>query len=313
MFPTPVVYILFNRADTVRRTFPLIRAQRPKRLHLIADGPRTNRPQEAERCQETRRAVEAMIDWDCEVTRDYSEVNLGCGKRLSTGLTRAFAELGEAIVLEDDILPHPDFFPYCAQQLAEHRTNPDIYAVNGFNPLGRFSPSHGPAVASVFNSIWGWASWQRAWKDYRFDLSEWTDAAVRERIRAHVRSDLIYQHYATNFDKMISVGVDTWDFQWSFTLLKLGKLAAVSSVNFIENIGFTADATHTHVAEPYFDALRTYSHVNTEKRRPMDQANRVHDKLYSEVILTPSRRRIQLARVLARSPWLQALLRSKLQ
>jgi hypothetical protein len=308
----PIVYILFNRPDMVRQTFPAIRAQRPKRLYLIADGPRANRPQDAERCRETRALVESMLDWECEVTRDYSDVNLGCGKRLSSGLTRAFAELGEAIVLEDDILPHPDFFAYCTSQLEQHRHNEKVYSISGFNPLGRYRPEQGPAVPTVFNSIWGWASWQRAWKDYRFELHDWGEPEVRRSIQEHVKDPLVFNYQAQNFDKLTQRSVDTWDFQWTYTLLKRQRLSLVSAVNLIENIGFTPDATHTHAPEPYLAELPSYSTVPTKRARDCSAPDRLHDKLYATVILTPSMKKIRMARRIADSAFLQTVLRWKL-
>lgn len=312
MLNVAVVYIFFNRPEAVRKTFPLIRAQQPSKLYLIADGPRASRPTDEARCRETREVVESLLDWKCEVTRDYSPVNLGCGRRLSSGLTRAFAELGEAIILEDDVLPHPDFFSFCEAHLERHRDNPQIHAISGFNPLGRYAPSAGPAVPTTFNCIWGWASWQRAWKDYQFDIAEWKEPSVKERIRAYVRSPLNFQHFASSFDKLFSDEVDTWDFQWTFTMLKHRRIALVSSVNFIENLGFDTNATHTHAPEPYIEGLHTYPAVATSRARPVFTADPIHDKLYGEVILTPSKRKIFLARLIARSAFLQRLLRSKL-
>ena len=312
MYSTPIVYIFFNRPKQTQKTFARIREIQPQTLYLIADGPRAGREDDARNCAECRRIVEGMIDWKCNVIRDFAPENLGCGRRLSSGLTSAFAQLGEAIVLEDDIFPHPDFFTYCATMLARYRDDSRIHAINGFNPLGRYAPANGAATPSVFNSIWGWASWQRSWKDYRFDLNEWANIDLQKQIRAYVGSDLIYQHYGHSFDKMLREHVDTWDFQWSFTLLKTQRLALVSSVNLIENIGFAADATHTVVPEPFFRDLRVYPTVNTRKERPTDSPDRLHDKLYSEVILAASEKRIALMRFIARHPLMLALARRKL-
>lgn len=121
-----------------------------RKIYLIADGPRTHRPDDATKCRETREVVERMIDWDCEVTRDYSKVNLGCGRRLSSRFTRVFELLGEAIVVEDDVLPHPDFFKFCAHQFAKHRDDPRVHAVSGFNAIGRYAPARTAEMPTLF-------------------------------------------------------------------------------------------------------------------------------------------------------------------
>lgn len=299
---SPVIYIFFNRPAVMERTFRAIRRQRPARLHLIADGPRPDRPMDLALCCEARAVIEGLLDWPCEVTRDYSDVNLGCGRRLSTGLTAAFELLGEAIVLEDDILPHPDFFSFCDTMLATHRDNPAVHAISGFQPLGRYAPAHGPVVPSTFNWIWGWASWQRAWKDYRFDLSSaWTDPQTREGIRTRLGDALNFQWHRANFDQLVYGGVDTWDFQWSFTLFAQRRVTLVSSVNLIRNLGFDSAATHTQHLEPYLQTLPVYPTVPTTRSRAITQPDRVHDKLFGKVIHARSSGRIAVLRALAQA------------
>lgn len=306
---SPVIYILFNRPEVTRRTFAALRAQRPPRLHLIADGPRAGRPAEAALCQETRAIVENLLDWDCVVTRDYSEVNLGCGRRLATGLTTAFALLGEAIVLEDDILPHPDFFAFCDAQLAAHRDDPHIHAISGFQPLGRYAPADGPVVPSTFTWIWGWASWQRSWQDYRFNFTAaWNNPATFAGIRDYLGNDLNFHGHRLNFDELGRGRVDTWDFQWSFALLAQRRVTLVSSVNLIENLGFSAAATHTVHEELYLQTLRTQPTEPTDRRRATHQPDHLHDKLYGEVIHGRSRLHLAWLRLLARYPAVAARL-----
>ena len=312
MFPTPIVYVFFNRPELTAITFARIREQRPGRLHLIADGARAGHPTDTERCAAARQIVEGTIDWPCTVTRDFSETNLGCGRRVSSGLTRAFAELGEAIVLEDDVLAHADFFGFCATLLARHRDDPRIHTINGFTPLGEYTPSRGAAVASAFNCIWGWASWQRAWKDYRFEIPEWRDDAVKERIRRHVASPLTFDHHAHHFDTLLREHTDTWDFQWSFAMLRHERLALISAVNFIENLGFDGSATHTKAAELFLWNLRAHSAVPTRRERPTASSDLLHDRLYAAALMAATTERIARFRRIARSPALLALFRTGL-
>lgn len=109
---TPVALFVFNRPETTMRVFSQIREARPSVLLIVADGPRSNREGDAALCERTRAIVEG-VDWPCDVRRNYSEINLGCRDRLSSGLSWIFQEVEEAIILEDDCLPHPTFFRFC--------------------------------------------------------------------------------------------------------------------------------------------------------------------------------------------------------
>jgi hypothetical protein len=301
---SPVVYVFFNRPEVTRRTFSAVRDARPTRLHLIADGPRATKAGEVEKCRATRETVESMIDWPCEVTRDYAATNLGCGKRLATGLTTAFRELGEAIVVEDDVLPRPEFFAFCTEMLATYRDDPKVHAVSGFNPIGRYA-SRSNHVLSTFYSMWGWASWQRAWKDYSFEMTGWDDSEARDRMRRFLGNDLLFQYHEHNFNSVAREKLDTWDFQWMHTMLKHERYAIAPTSNLVENLGFHADATHTTFEQPFVSGLKTYS-LQQYKAGAMD---RLHDKVYGEIIMSASRKKIAALRMATRFPATLALLR----
>ena len=93
---TPVIFLIFRRPELTARVFGAIRQAQPSKLLIIADGPRSEA--EAELCHQTRTVTE-QIDWDCEVLRNYSDTNLGCRKRVSSGLNWAFEQVEEAITI----------------------------------------------------------------------------------------------------------------------------------------------------------------------------------------------------------------------
>jgi len=86
---TPVAFIIFNRADTTERVFAEIAKARPSKLLVVGDGPRAGRQGEAEKVAATR-AIIQRVDWDCEVLTNFSDVNLGCKKRVSSGIDWIF-------------------------------------------------------------------------------------------------------------------------------------------------------------------------------------------------------------------------------
>ena len=129
---TPVVFIIFNRPDTTAKVFEAIRQAKPPKLLVIADGARIDKPGEAEKCAAAR-AIINQVDWQCEVLTNYSNVNLGCRKRVSSGLDWVFEQVEEAIVLEDDCLPHPSFFQYCQELLEKYRDDERIMMISGDN------------------------------------------------------------------------------------------------------------------------------------------------------------------------------------
>jgi hypothetical protein len=117
---TAVALIIFRRPELTARVFERIREARPTKLFVIADGPRPGNAEDARLCAETRTMV-GDVDWPCEVVHDFADGNLGLKRRIPSGLDRVFEEVTEAIILEDDCLPDPSFFPYCEELLDRYR------------------------------------------------------------------------------------------------------------------------------------------------------------------------------------------------
>ena len=247
MTTTPVALLVFNRPDVTERVFREVARARPRRLLLVADGPRRDRPEDAERCAATRAVVE-RVDWDCEVLRNYSDVNLGCGVRPATGLRWVFEQVEEAIILEDDCLPHPTFFRYCDELLAKYRDDERVMHVSGDN--WHFGGDAGPY--SYFFSRYcyscGWASWRRAFRHYDPDMKLWAGLRDTPWLLDLLGDPEAVEFWKAKFDLARTLGpekVDGWDWPWLFACWAHGGLSILPRVNLISNIGFGADATHT--------------------------------------------------------------------
>lgn len=241
---TPVALLVFNRPEQTARVFAAIRAARPPRLLVVADGPRRGRPDDPERCAEVRRIVE-QVDWPCELLCNYSEENLGCKMRVSSGLDWVFGQVEEAIILEDDCLPDPTFFRFCQELLHHYRDDERVMTICGTNLLRAWKTDIQDYHFSHNGCVWGWASWRRAWQYYDVKMSLWRDPAIRAKIRNILGNDHFYRQKALEFDRVVSGSVDTWDYQWSFAQLVRSGLAVIPATNLVSNIGFGADATHT--------------------------------------------------------------------
>ena len=241
---TPVVLIIFNRPDTTEKVFDTISQAQPKKLLVVADGPRIDRPNEAEKCAAARAIID-RVDWKCEVLTNYSETNLGCKYRVSTGLDWVFSQVEEAIIIEDDCLPSPSFFYFCQTLLERYRDDERIMHISGNNfQFGQSRTEHS-YYFSKYNHIWGWASWRRAWKHYDVEMKTWEECKEAKMLNS-VCNDIYEQAYWSDiFDRVHQGFIDTWDYQWTYACWAQSGLSILPNVNLITNIGFGADATHT--------------------------------------------------------------------
>src|SRR5665811_2281269 len=116
-FETPILFLIFNRPECVQRVFNEIKRQRPKKLFVHADGPRKDVPSDEQKCIESQNIIREQVDWECELKLIFRAENLGCGKGPASAITWFFENVEEGIIIEEDCLPHPDFFGYCSEML----------------------------------------------------------------------------------------------------------------------------------------------------------------------------------------------------
>src|SRR4051812_29355853 len=121
----PVLYLLFNRPDHTRESFEALRKIKPAFLFIAADGPRDGNERDVQACEEVRRIV-SEISWPCEVKKLYRDKNLGTKYAVSSAIDWFFSNVEEGIILEDDCIPHPDFYSFVAAMLEKYKNNPRI-------------------------------------------------------------------------------------------------------------------------------------------------------------------------------------------
>ncbi len=237
---TPVVLIIFNRPELTRQVLEQIEKARPSQLFIISDGPRTSKKGEQELVQQARKVVE-NISWPCKVERKYSDKNLGCRKSVSSGLDWVFSQVDRAIILEDDCIPHPSFFPYCEELLERYKDNEKISMISGDNFFGENS-NHSSYDFSYHSLIWGWATWRRSWNVYR--IAEKNGIENFESNYSKLKT-LMNLTRLQAIKKTLLGKIDTWDYIWQYAMLISNGLCIFPNKNLVKNIGFDSNATHT--------------------------------------------------------------------
>jgi hypothetical protein len=244
LFSTPILFLIFNRPDTTEKVFEKIREIRPTRLFVSADGPRTNKPGEAERCSQTR-AIIKRVDWDCDIKTNFSDMNLGCRIGVSSGIDWFFSHVHEGIILEDDCLPDLSFFKFCETLLGYYRNDERIMHISGDNFQDGITRGNASYYISALNHVWGWATWKRAWNLYDVDMKYYPEILKNGRLAQLIPVSNIRNYWKRNFESVFTKQKDTWDIQWQFTMFLNNGLAIHPNVNLVSNIGFRKDASHT--------------------------------------------------------------------
>jgi hypothetical protein len=248
---TPVAFLIFNRPETTARVFERIREAKPQQLLVVADGPRKDKIGEAERCILTRAIID-QVDWDCELRTNYSEINLGCKLRVSSGIDWVFQQVEEAIILEDDCVPDLSFFRYCEELLELYRDDKRVVFISGDNfQFGRKSSSNSYYFSRCINNtppIWGWATWRRAWQYYDVNIKLWekiVNSNCDDWLYDILRDRYLVNLWKRRFQSIYNSSFDTWDYQLVFACWSQSGLIIQPNINLVSNIGYGIEATHS--------------------------------------------------------------------
>ena len=282
---TPVVLIIYRRPDTTRKVLEQIRKVKPERLFVIADGPGSDL--DKERCQATRTAVEG-IDWPCKVSRNYADENMGCRARVSSGLDWVFENVERAIILEDDCLPSPSFFPFCEELLHRYGDDKRVMHINGntygtdFSDLNEYSYGF-----CNYAQVWGWATWRRAWRHFDVNISKWPQfkkSGLTQSLEGNTKAK---EKRYEKWDRTYRGEIDAWGYQWHFAVMSQGGLAVVPNRNLISNIGFDKLATHTTNADSHKANLNAEAIEDPLSHPPFIVSDQRINKVYRQNMLAP--------------------------
>jgi hypothetical protein len=244
---TPVIFLVFNRPSTTSRVFEVIRRARPAKLLVIADGPRSDRPGEVELCNEARKLA-THVDWPCDLSTRFSIENLGCRLNVSSGLDWAFDQIEKGIILEDDCLPDPTFFPFCEELLERYRDNPSIAQISGSNFQQGIRRTEFSYYFSRHAHCWGWATWRRSWRHNDLGMAAWPQLREQRWLDRYLCDSKAAFYWRKIFDdsyKNDRNSLNSWAVPWTFSCWARGALSINPEVNLVLNIGHSATGTHT--------------------------------------------------------------------
>ncbi|MFN6569670.1 glycosyltransferase family 2 protein [Dendronalium sp. ChiSLP03b] len=252
---TPVTFIIFKRPQTTEKVFQAIRQAKPRNLFVIADGPRNDHEGEAEKCEATRAIIE-RVDWDCEVIKNYSDINLGCAKRVSSGLNWVFSNVEETIILEDDCIPDISFFRFSEELLKKYKNDTRVSTISAQNVQSGRRRTNYSYYFSRYSHCWGWATWRRAWQHYDLSIKLWKEVQAENLLQDILIDPKAVNYWQRTFQSVYDnpTGI-TWDYQWTFACWMQGSLSIIPNVNLVSNVGVGADATH-------FTSNQKFSFIN---------------------------------------------------
>lgn len=250
MKESAVLLITFNRPDTTREVLKALQVAKPKRLYVFSDGARNE--EEEKVCQKVRELVTEMVNWDCDLRRKVSEKNLGCGPGPFTAMNWAVEEEDRIIILEDDCVPSPAFFPYCNYLLEKYLNDERIWIVSGNNYCPEF-PLPADYAFTRYAHSQGWATWRRCIKSVDLSMRKYPEFKERKLMYSLLPKNEA-EFFLKKFDRIYqdkNAMSHIWDFQFGFNIRANYGIGILPKSNLVKNIGYMG--THSEKKNRFHD------------------------------------------------------------
>ncbi len=303
-FDIPVAIFIFKR-DKAVEIVKRISAVKPKKLYILADEGRNEEEKaQAHRCREM---VEAAIDWECEVIKNYAEENRGVYENIGEGAKWVLRQEKWAIFLEDDNLPEVSFFRFCEEMLSKYENDTRVLWICGTNYLGDYCPDNGASYVFTRHMLpCGWASWSNKFEwFYNGDLSLCEDKTVMDRISDNYCNKKVFKQYKRSWmseynrikkgEKPIS-----WDYQMDFSIKAHSLFGICPCKNQIKNIGVDECSIHGGKSFDLIMTKRFCGMDSYELEFPLKHPQTllldpIFEKKIGRIILLPLRYRIKMS------------------
>lgn len=289
LIDVPVAIIFFSRPEQFMQVFEAVREMQPSKIFLIQDGAREGRADDIVNIEACRKIANG-VDWECEIHKNYSDVNLGCGRRVSSGITWAFEHVDRLIILEDDTVPSNSWFRFCSEIFERYKDDQRIGMITGVNHLGSYSGCGDDYFYATCGSIAGWATWKRVWDNYDYNIAFAENAYYLELLDKVIYPTWIAKRTVKMAEKLLEMSKtkkkrNSWSGPWGFNIYLNHQLIVVPSKNLITNIGLVPGATNGGTSknilpkkiQSIFDAQRY--EMNFPLRQPKYV---IEDRIYND-------------------------------
>lgn len=248
----PVALFTYNRAPHTEATIRALaqcEGAGETELFVFSDAPK--RPEHAESVAAVREGLRSWVSHGFRrveiIERDR---NLGLSASILDGVSRLTEKHGRVIVLEDDITAAPGFLRFLNAGLERYASEPRVAHLSAYMfPVARA----GELPETFFyrnTTCWGWATWRRAWEDFRPDGKMLLNELRRRGLtRAFDIDGTAY------FERMLEAQtegrVDSWAVRWYAHNLLRGNLSLHPRDSLTANEGMDGTGVNCDVSDAY--------------------------------------------------------------
>lgn len=234
----PIVLFVYNRPIHTRKTIEALQLNNlAKESDLIIFSDAAKDEKMLKEVNEVRDFIRTISGFK-SIKIIERDINFGLVKSIREGVTEIVNQFDEVIVLEDDLICHPQFLEYMNNALRLYKNNKRVFTVTGYSHLR-------PKSSSFINNTcflkitctWSWATWSDRWVFFNDNTDDIDTLDIDSNRIKEFNYDNSYPYY--KMLKNRSNGkIKSWGVVWYWSVFKLGGLTLYPSETLIDQIGF---------------------------------------------------------------------------
>ncbi len=249
----PIAFFAYRRLAHARASLESLskcHGAKESELFIFSDGAKGEADRKS--VEEVRELI-AGRKWCGRVNIIERERNLGLAASVISGVTELCERYGRVIVLEDDLVVSRYFLEYMNAALERYKDEEKVMQVSGHIFPVKIDTGADAFFLPVTTS-WGWATWQRAWKDFDPEMKGYEELKRDAGLRKSFDLDGSFPYFDM-CKAQLAGRVDSWAIRWYLSVFMKGGLVLFPGSSLLENIGFGSEGTHTKAADNYSGSM----------------------------------------------------------
>lgn len=237
----PILLFVYNRPEHLRRTVESLAANPlagESELFVYSDAPKTD--DDVEKVAYVRRYVHTIPGFR-KVTVVERDENQGLARNVIDGVTQLVNTYGRVIVLEDDLVVAPYFLQFMNDALEMYKDEPRVGHIQACDFTKDASLPE--TFLIKWTGSWGWATWDRAWKNFNPDGRALL-AELEERGLTYTFDFNGKYGYTRMLRRQIEGKNNSWAIRWNASLFLKDILSLNVGRSLVQNEGFDGSGTN---------------------------------------------------------------------
>lgn len=237
----PILLFVYNRPEHVRRSIEsLLRNElaAQSELFIYADAAKDEEAKSA--VAEVRQYIKGIKGFK-SVHITEREHNWGLANNVIDGVTTLVNQYGRVIVLEDDLIVAPYFLQFMNDALETYKDSQEVGHIQACDF------THDPSLPDTFlikwTGSWGWATWDRAWKNFNPNGKELLRQLEERKLTRTFDFNGNYR-FTRMLRRQIEGKNNSWAIRWNASLFLADILSLNVGRSLVQNEGFDGSGTN---------------------------------------------------------------------